>query len=70
MRRHLRRTAKAYVGAAIATGSFLAPVVDDGLLASEAIGAAVAGLTAWQAIYWTPGAVRQVERITARFVRR
>lgn len=56
MRRHLARTAKAYMAAAVAAGSFLAPVVDDGLLASEAIGCLVAGLTAWQVVYWTPNA--------------
>jgi hypothetical protein len=49
----------------IAAGSFLAPVVDDGLLVSEAIGAAIAGLVAWQSVYWTPPATRQVARITA-----
>lgn len=70
MRAHLKRAAKAYVAAAIAAGSFLAPVVDDGLLASEAIGASVAGLVAWQAVYWTPNAQRQVARITAALRRR
>ena len=70
MREHFRRAAKAYVAAAIAAGSFLAPVVDDGLLASEAIGTAVAGLVAWQAVYWTPNARRQVQRITAALLRR
>lgn len=65
MRAHLKRAAKAYVAAVIAAGSFLAPVVDDGLLVSEGIGAAVAGLTAWQAVYWTPNASRVVARITA-----
>lgn len=54
MRTHLKKGAKAYVGAVIAAGSFLAPVVDDGLLASEGIGCLLAGLVAWQAIYWTP----------------
>lgn len=72
MKAHFRKAAKAYVAAAIAAGSFLAPVVDDGLAASEAIGVLVAGLTAWQAVYWTPtpDAVRQVSRITGAFVRR
>lgn len=51
---HLRKTAKAYVAAAIAAGAFVAPVVDDGLAASEAIAAAVAALVAWQGVYWTP----------------
>lgn len=70
MKGHLRRAAKAYVAAAIAAGSFLAPVVDDGLLASEAIGGGVAALVAWQAVYWTPNAARTVQRITARLVRK
>ncbi len=65
MRAHLKRAAKAYVAGAIAGGSFLAPVVDDGLLVSEAIGAVTAALVAWQAVYWTPNATRQVARITA-----
>lgn len=65
MRSHLKRAAKAYVAALVSAGSFLAPVIDDGLLASEAIGAFTAGLVAWQAVYWTPNARRTVKRITA-----
>lgn len=53
LKRHLKRTGKAYMGGAIAVLSFLAPAVDDGLAVSEAIGAGLAGLVAWQGIYWT-----------------
>jgi hypothetical protein len=59
MKNHLKAAAKAYVAAAIAAGSFLAPVVDDGLAPSEGIGALLAGLVAWQAVYWLPNAERK-----------
>lgn len=65
MKAHLRRAAKAYVAAAGAAVSFLAPVVDDGLVASEVLGAAGCALATWQAVYWTPNATRTVARITA-----
>ena len=63
---HFKGTAKATVAAVIAAGSYLAPVVDDGLLPSEAIGALLAGLIAWQAVYWTPRGPQVVSRITGR----
>lgn len=50
----LKGQAKALVAGAIGAAAFLAPVVDDGLAASEGLGALVAGLTAYGAVYWTP----------------
>lgn len=50
------RAAKAYVGGAIAAVSALAPVVDDGLAASELLIAAGAALVAFQAVFWTSNA--------------
>ena len=50
----LKGQAKAIVAGVIGTAAFLAPVVDDGLAASEVLGALVAGLTAYGAVYWTP----------------
>lgn len=48
----IRRTAKAWVAAAVAGLGYLTPGVDDGLAASEALGALLAGLVAWQGVYW------------------
>lgn len=45
--------AKAWVGAAVAALSFAIPVADDGLVASEWLGILLAGLVAWQGVYWT-----------------
>jgi hypothetical protein len=50
------RAAKAYVGAAVAAASSLAPVVDDGLTAGESLIAVGAALVAFQAVYWTSNA--------------
>ena len=50
----LKGQAKAVVAGVIGLAAFLAPVVDDGLAPSEALGALVAGLTAYAAVYWTP----------------
>jgi hypothetical protein len=47
------RAAKAYVGGAVAALAFAAPVVDDGLTASEALGILSAALVAFQAVFWT-----------------
>jgi len=48
----LRRAAKAYVGAAVAALSYAVPVVDDGILPSEALGVVLAALVGFQAVYW------------------
>lgn len=53
MRAALRGQAKALVSGVVAGLAFLLPGVDDGVSASEAIGATLAALTAWQAVYWT-----------------
>lgn len=47
------RQLKAIVAGLVAGLSFLAPGVDDGLLWSEGIGAVLATLVGWQAVYWT-----------------
>jgi len=47
-----RRAAKAYVGALVAALSYAVPVVDDGLLPSEALGIILAALVGFQAVYW------------------
>ncbi len=53
MRDFVRSTATAWVAAGVAALGYLVPVVDDGLTASEGLGAALAALVAWQAVYWT-----------------
>lgn len=47
------RAAKAYTSAAVAALAFAAPVVDDGLSASESLGIISAAVVAFQAVYWT-----------------
>lgn len=47
------RAAKAYVAGLIAAVASAAPVVDDGVSASEVLVAAGAALVAFQAVYWT-----------------
>lgn len=44
---------KAYVAGGLAAVAFLAPVIDDGLSASEGLGALGAFLVAFQAVFWT-----------------
>ena len=34
--------------------AYAIPVVDDGLVPSEALGIVLAGLTGWSAVYWAP----------------
>lgn len=46
--------AKAWVAAVVAALSFAVPVVDDGLVVSEALGILLAAVVAWQGVYWTP----------------
>lgn len=48
--------AKAIVGALVAAASFAIPVVDDGLVASEALGILVAALAAFTAVWGVPNA--------------
>lgn len=50
------RAAKAWVATAIAGVGSLAPVVDDGLSASELLIAAGVALAAFQGVYWTTNA--------------
>jgi len=47
-----RKAAKAYVGALVAALSYAVPIVDDGLLPSEAVGIVLAALVGFQAVYW------------------
>ncbi|SDC13688.1 hypothetical protein [Nocardioides lianchengensis] len=49
----IRRTTKAWIAAAVAGLGYLVPVIDDGMAAPEALGAVLAALVAWQAVYWT-----------------
>lgn len=49
----MRKQAKAIVAGLVAGLSFAVPVVDDGLVASEALGIALAALTGWQLVFWT-----------------
>ena len=44
--------AKAIMGAVVAGLSFAVPVVDDGVLLSEALGIALAALVGFQGVYW------------------
>lgn len=50
--------AKAIVGFIAAAAAFLVPVVDDGLLASEILGALVAGLAGGGLVYGVPNGVK------------
>jgi membrane protease YdiL (CAAX protease family) len=63
---HLRRTAKAYVAAAVAAITFAIPLSDDGLKPSEALGIALSGLVAWQAVYWTPRGSKAPQNVAQR----
>lgn len=47
------RQLKAIVAGAVAGLSFAVPVVDDGLVPSEALGIVLAAVIGWQAVYWT-----------------
>ena len=46
-----RSQAKAILGGVLAALSFAIPVVDDGILLSEALGIALAGLTAYGIVF-------------------
>lgn len=48
------RAAKAYLAGLIAVVAFLAPVVDDGVAWSEALGAIGTFLVAFQGVFWLP----------------
>lgn len=50
------RAGKAYAAAAAAGLAYLAPVVDDGLAASEALTCAGVALAAFQLVFWTRNA--------------
>jgi len=52
----MKRQLKAIVAGVVAGLTFAIPGVDDGLTASEVLGTALAGLVAWQAVYWTKNA--------------
>jgi|JI10StandDraft_1071094.scaffolds.fasta_scaffold943590_2 hypothetical protein len=49
----MKEQMKAIVAGAVAGLAFAIPVVDDGLVASEILGIALAVLTGHQAVYWT-----------------
>lgn len=49
----MRKQLKAIVAGVVAALSYAVPVVDDGLVASEGLGIALAALVGWQAVYWT-----------------
>lgn len=57
-----RKSTKAWVAGLVAALSFAAPVVDDGLVASEVLGVALAAVAGFQAVYWTTNRREETNR--------